>query len=233
MTPDWKQMTMVAALAALVVALTACSSGNKSSESAKEEEASPEEKKFVAAAEPFVKAIAARNYAAAYVQLSSHARARMSLNQFVPEENDAAYAKNESQPRMNVSAEEFAQLMKGVEMKHGQPGSVREIHLFEADPKVLSGQGEKLEKLEVMFAIGAMPASIPADIRRASVRCQIKTTLSPEQLKQAAKDLRTTAAELQKDPDFQPYFNLKVVLVEEAGALRVGYFEFLPPSMLD
>jgi len=38
---------------------------------------------------------------------------------------------------------------------------------------------------------------------------------------------------LQKDPDFQPYFNLKVVLVEEASALRVGYFEFLPPSMLD
>ena len=37
--------------------------------------------------------------------------------------------------------------------------------------------------------------------------------------------------ELQKDPDSTPYFNFKLVLVVE-GALRVGYIEFMPPSML-
>jgi len=221
------------ALAALGLTMTACGSGNQSSEAAKAEQAeqaSPEEKKFAAAAEPFVKAVAARDYAAAYAQLSSHARSRMSLNQFSPDTNDTAYARNESQPRSNVSAEDFAKWMTAVEAGHGQPSSVRQIHVFETDPKVLSGQGERLE---VMFAIGAMPASVPADIRRASVRCQIKTTLSPDQLKQAATDLGTTPTELQKDPDFEPYFNLKVVLVEEEGALRIGYFEFLPPSILD
>jgi hypothetical protein len=39
--------------------------------------------------------------------------------------------------------------------------------------------------------------------------------------------------ELKKDPDFAPYFTLKAVLMEEEGSLRVGYFEILPPSMLD
>jgi len=42
-----------------------------------------------------------------------------------------------------------------------------------------------------------------------------------------------TVEKLQSAPDFQPYFNLKVVLVEEDSALRVAYFEFLPPSMFD
>ena len=41
------------------------------------------------------------------------------------------------------------------------------------------------------------------------------------------------AAKLSKSPDFDPYFNLKVVLVEEGGQLKVGYFEFLPPSIMD
>jgi hypothetical protein len=39
--------------------------------------------------------------------------------------------------------------------------------------------------------------------------------------------------ELKKEEAFYPYLNLKVVLVEEDGELKVGYFEFLPPSMMD
>ena len=42
-----------------------------------------------------------------------------------------------------------------------------------------------------------------------------------------------TVEELKKDENFEPYFNLKVVLVEEAGQLKVGYVEFMPPSMMD
>jgi hypothetical protein len=37
--------------------------------------------------------------------------------------------------------------------------------------------------------------------------------------------------DLKKSEDFDPYFNLKVVLVEENGQLRVAYFEFLSPSI--
>jgi len=57
--------------------------------------------------------------------------------------------------------------------------------------------------------------------------------LSASQLENAAKAAGMTVEKLQSAPDFQPYFNLKVVLVEEDSALRVAYFEFLPPSMFD
>ena len=36
-----------------------------------------------------------------------------------------------------------------------------------------------------------------------------------------------------REEDFDPYLSLKVVLVEEGGQLKIGCFEFLPPSMLD
>ena len=84
-----------------------------------------------------------------------------------------------------------------------------------------------------MFAIGAMPDWIPADIRRASLRGQIHTELSPQELANVAQRRGITVEELKKDQDFDPYFNLKVVLVEEAGQPKVGYFEFLPPSIMD
>ncbi len=57
--------------------------------------------------------------------------------------------------------------------------------------------------------------------------------LSEDEPKQLAEEERTTVEDLRKDPDFGPYFNLEVVLVEEGGAVRVGYFEFTPPSMWD
>lgn len=84
-----------------------------------------------------------------------------------------------------------------------------------------------------MFAIGMMPESIPLEIRRASLRGQIVTQLTPEQLEDEAKAYGTTPEELEKNPDFSPYFTIKVVLVEEEGTLRTGYFEFLPPSFFD
>jgi len=87
--------------------------------------------------------------------------------------------------------------------------------------------------MDSMFAIGAMPDWIPADIRRASLRGQIHTELSPQELQRAAQQEGISVEELQKDENFDPYLNLKVVLVEEGGQLKVGYFEFLPPSMLD
>ena len=41
------------------------------------------------------------------------------------------------------------------------------------------------------------------------------------------------AVAVRADDDFAPYFTVKIVLVEEAGTLKVGYFEFLPPSLMD
>jgi hypothetical protein len=84
-----------------------------------------------------------------------------------------------------------------------------------------------------MFAIGAMPEWIPADIRRASLRGQIHTELSAQELQNAAQREGISVEDLKKSEDFDPYFNLKIVLVDEGSQLKIGYFEFLPPSMLD
>lgn len=198
------------------------------------EKMTPEEQRFHNAAKPFAAAVAGRQYEAVFGLLSTHAKARMSLNQFAAPADAAAAERNEKSAMTNVTAEQFATLMKKVEDHHGLPQSVQMLEVFSTDQAILARKSkEEFGALESMFAIGMMPDSIPADIRRASVRGQIKTQLSAEQLAAAAKELGTTPAELQKDPDFAPYFNFKIVLVEEAGQLKVGYFEFMPPSMLD
>jgi hypothetical protein len=102
------------------------------------------------------------------------------------------------------------------------------------DANILNRRGkEQFDALDSMFAIGNMPESVPADIRRASLRGKVLTQLSPAELEKVAKEHGTTVADLQKNSDFETYFTIKVVLVEEGGELKVGYFEFLPPSMLD
>lgn len=194
----------------------------------------PDEREYLVAAKPFVIAVANQQYAEAYALLSSHATARMSLNQFAPAQQDADFQRNESSPMINVTAEQFAELMKYVEAAHGTPRAPKMLHVFSTDPEVLNRRSqEELGALDSMFAIGAMPDSIPADIRRASLRGQIHTDLSPEELEKVANEQGISVEELKKDEDFDPYFNLKLVLVEEDGQLRVGYFEFLPPSMMD
>jgi hypothetical protein len=199
-----------------------------------DKDAKPDQRKYLLAAKPFFIAVAGRKYADAYALLSSHARARMSFNQFKPADEQATFQQYESQPYSNVTAEQFAYLMQYVEAAHGAPRAPKMLAVFSTDPDVLSRRSrEQFGAMDSMFAIGAMPDWIPADIRRASLRGQIHTDLSPQELANVAQREGITVEELKKDEDFDPYFNLKVVLVEEAGQLKVGYFEFLPPSMMD
>jgi hypothetical protein len=198
-----------------------------------DKDAKPDERKYLLAAKPFFIAVGNRKYADAYALLSSHSRARMSFNQFKPADDQATFQQYESQPYSNVTAEQFAYLMQCVEAAHGAPRAPKMLAVFSTDPDVLSRRSrEQFGAMDSMFAIGAMPDWIPADIRRASLRGQIHTDLSPQELANAQRE-GITVEELKKDQDFDPYFNLKVVLVEEAGQLKVGYFEFLPPSMMD
>jgi len=185
-------------------------------------------------AKPFFMAVANRKYAEAYALLSSHARARMSLDQFKPAEQDSNSQENESYAFDNVTAEQFAYLMQYVEAAHGAPRAPKMLHVFSTDPDVLNRRSkEQFGAMDSMFAIGAMPDWIPADIRRASLRGQIQTELSPQELQNVAQREGMSVEELKKNEDFDPYFNLKVVLVDEGGQLKIGYFEFLPPSIWD
>ncbi len=238
-----RYLAISAAAILLPMALTSCGrkgqnggtqTAQESADDFLDKKAKPEERKYLLAAKPFFVAVANRNYADAYALLSSYARARMSLNQFTPAQQDADFQQNESNPFANVTAEQFAYLMQYVEAAHGAPRAPKMLNVFSTDPDVLNRRSkEQFGAMDSMFAIGAMPEWIPADIRRASLRGQIHTELSSQELEKVAAREGISVEELKKSPDFDPYFNLKVVLVEEDGQLKIGYFEFLPPSMMD
>jgi predicted small lipoprotein YifL len=237
------RVTTLIAATLLPVLLTSCGKkgpgGEKNTAQKREDDfldkdAKPDERKYLLAAKPFFIAVANRKYADAYALLSSHARARMSFNQFTPAEDQATFQQYESQPYSNVTAEQFAYLMQYVEAARGAPRAPKMLSVFSTDPDVLNRRSkEQFGAMDSMFAIGAMPDWIPADIRRASLRGQIHTELLPQELQKVAQQQGISVEDLKKEEDFDPYFNLKVVLVEENGQLRVGYFEFLPPSMMD
>ncbi len=75
----------------LPMALTSCGkkaqnsetqTAQKSEDDFLDKDAKPEERKYLVATKPFFVAVANRKYGDAYALLSSHAKARMSLNQF-------------------------------------------------------------------------------------------------------------------------------------------------------
>ena len=206
----------------------------KSEDDFLDKDAKPDERKYLMAAKPFFIAVANRKYADAYALLSSHARARMSLDQFKPSEQDSDSQQSQSYVFDNVTAEQFAYLMQYVEAAHGTPRAPKMLHVFSTDPDVLNRRSrEQFGAMDSMFAIGAMPEWIPADIRRASLRGQIHTELSPQELQNVAQREGISVEDLKKSGDFDPYFNVKVILVDEGGQVKIGYFEFLPPSIWD
>jgi hypothetical protein len=223
-----------------VFSIAGCGSSSSSSGSGAkngsgdEPEISAEEKPYYDAGKPFYEAIAARSYAKAYDMLSSHAKAQMMLFQFNPGTNDSSTERHQKQKYENVSAAKFSELMAHVEKEHGRPKAMSDLDVFSTDEAVLTRTSkEQLGAVDSMFAIGAMPNSIPMTIRKASLRGQVVVELSDSELAEAAKAHGMSVEELKADEDFKPYFNLKVVLVEEEGKLKVGYFEFMPPSMMD
>jgi hypothetical protein len=61
----------------------------KSEDDFLDKDVKPDERKYLLAAKPFLIAVASRQYADAYALLSSHARTRMSLDQFKPAQQDS------------------------------------------------------------------------------------------------------------------------------------------------
>ncbi len=227
-------------LALAVISLHGCSgpeetpSADAGTEEALDADVTPEDRPFFDAARPFAEAIAARDYPKAYDLLSSHARLRMSPSQFVAPADDATQERNEASALDHPGPEQFAQLLEATENEYGQPAQLETLYVYSTDPVALGGKARSAEeKLDAMFAIGMMPDSVPADIRKASLRSKLAVELTPEQLAETAEAFEMTPEELKEDPDFQPYLTLKMVLVEESGTLKVGYFEFLPPGILD
>src|SRR5213079_31742 len=138
--------TLIAALIAAIL-LTSCgkkapggekNTAQKSEDDFLDKDAKPDERKYLVAAKPFFIAVANRKYADAYALLSSHARARMSFNQFTPAEEQATFQQYESNPYANVTAEQFAYLMQYVEAARGAPRAPKMLSVFSTDPDVLN-----------------------------------------------------------------------------------------------
>ena len=218
-------------IAAVALGLGGC--GETPSESKAEESESSltaEEKAIQAAARPFLNALASGDYPAAYTQLSSHAKARMSESQFLPPKDEAEHTANEKKAVTNATVQDFQIFVAKAANQYGAPSKIISTEQVETDSKILAGKGDAMD---TAFTIGFMPASIPAQIRKGAVRAQLGVTLLPSQLKEIADQQGMSVEELEKSEDFAPYCNLKVVMVDEDGSLKVGYFEFSSPSMWD
>ena len=188
------------------------------------------EQAFLEAGKPFVEAIIQRDYGAAYEALSRHARARMSRNQFEQPEDDAVASRREESPLVDVSRAQFISLVERCLQTHGKPKRIQSYWVQSTESETLRGEGHPLD---VMFTIGGMPQTIPGSIRRASLRVAITTDFRPGTIEDLAREYEITPEEVLEDEAFAPYFSLKLVLVEDERELKVGYFEFLPPSMFD
>ena len=144
-----------------------------------QQQMTPEGLRTVQAAAPFVHAIASQKYEDAYGLLSGYAKARMTLNQFVAPPDALTLKRDEQAPFTNVTAGDFAELMKKVEGLYGLPQSVESLTVFSTDRDVLNRRSpEESGVIESAFAVGAMPDLIPAGVRRASVHGQIATQLT-------------------------------------------------------
>lgn len=207
-------------------------------------DAEPEEQPYFEPSRAFLESVARRDYVAAYAELSSHAKAKVLPQQFYPQEMAAGPgvpSPPANQPLLNVTVEQFVEWMGKTETVLGVPRQLDHVYVQSVDPAELSSSARG--SLEHMFSVGAMPDEIPDNIRKASLRAQIRCQFRPEDAQQIAEELNISAEDVQAgripenemyDPDEMfPYMNVKFVLVEELGQLKVGYFEFMPPSMLD
>ena len=206
------------------------------------DEGDTQDKPYLEASRPWINAIAARDFSAAWDQLSSHAQARMTPFQFVQGEDEEVDPKS-LEPIPDVSKEKFIEWMGKVEEHYGPIKACEHVYVEETDPKILSGKVEGLDRVSALFAIGNMPEDIPADIRKASVRAEYVCEMTEKHAKYLADAYGIPVEEIMAgkvtDESMQgvleesaPCVQTKFVLVEEGGALKVGYFEFVPQTML-
>ena len=82
----------------------------------------------------------------------------MTLNQFVAPPDALTLKRDEQAPFTNVTAGDFAELMKKVVGLYGLPQSVESLTVFSTDRDVLNHRSpEESEVIESAFAVGAMP----------------------------------------------------------------------------
>jgi predicted Zn finger-like uncharacterized protein len=178
-----------------------------------EDLADPEDLPMIKAARPFADAIAAGNFEAAFIELSPLALANAYRDQFVPP-GDKEQQRTSVAP---LTLDSFKELMAESAKVLGTPKKLEHLYVESRDPEILAGRGDAIERL---FVMGGTPDSIPASVRKASLHAKV-TVKHPDVPEADAEDGE------------EPYLNMRIILTEEDGKLRIGYFELGPPSILD
>ncbi|MET0556982.1 MAG: hypothetical protein ABW221_28335 [Vicinamibacteria bacterium] len=182
----------------LLLAALAAACGTEKKTAAPAAGGAPHEARAIAAARPFMEALVAQDQAKAYGFTSSHLRAAMTQDAFT-QKNRAAYASLGTPLRLdNLGAEVDPAVLAGPENPTGDD------ELEKAANRVLAH-----------VALGDIPASVPASVRRASVSGNVVFGKSED------------------EEGTDPFYVLTVVLVEDAGQLLVGHYFFREASMLD
>lgn len=193
-----------------------------------------EEKAFLLEAKPFFDAIAASDFDQAYDLMSDWGKTDVHPCQFG---DSTKHGKKLSDtPRIPaLSKEQFVEMFRHLPTTFGAPSHIIEMYVYETDPGILSGKSkDKWDQFDMMFAIGAISKQVPAEARVASVRGMIGCAASESYIQLIREECdEDYTLERIIEEGLEPYFTLKVVLVKDADALRVGYFEIVPPSMLD
>ena len=148
--------------------------------------------------------------------------ARPFMEAVTKHDHEAAYRLLSSHLTRSLTLEQFRIDNESAFAELGRPLALGEVYGVETDPKILvgpehaTGEGaldQAASKLQAADAVGAMPDSIPLAIRRASVKGRMVI----------GKD---------ESGDELAYL-LTVVLVEDAGRLRVGHYFFRPYNIFD
>ncbi len=188
-------------------------------------------KQFLEAARPFFESLVNENYGQAYDRMSHWASENVDPRQFALDSST-----NEIPEKIEkLTRSEFVERMNRVQELYGPFRRVADIYVETTDADILSGKAnDSFERTSILFAIGAMPESVPAEIRVASIRGELTCVLKPEQTANHLASVGVHSVEQLRDPDDYPNLKLKIVLVKEFdGTLKVGYFEIVPPSILD
>lgn len=196
------------------------------------------EKPYLEASRGILAALVQRDYSRFFDHFSPVAFQDCNLNQFTSGD-DPNTGQTINQKINGLNRDEFLQKMSAFEASLGKPWLLNHVYVQTIDPAELAGKSDAMAN---MFNIGNMSTAIPNEIRRASLRAQINCQLPAELVEALAAELKVPVADIQagKFPDDFDldevggmYFSFKFVLIEENGQLKIGYFEFLPPSILD
>ena len=184
------------------------------------------EKEQLLAGKPFHEAIANRDYEGAFALLSNYAKQDVSRRQVAQNLSLAEEKELAQEPRIeSLTLATFKEWMDKFEQVYGTPLEINEMAVDEMDPDILAGRGNAMD---TALSIGLISDNVPTEIRRSVIRSYITGRHTEKNTQYLMESEGLTEAEVHEY--LEPQYEMKTVIVEIDGQLKVGYFEFFRSS---